>query len=122
MSWWEFQRVAVVVGGLAVIGVAVALGGSALIGGLSRSSVTLWLVLLALPMLLAGGGHAGSVPFGSHRTGSAYGEYMANDHLARRLDDNRQLELDQRLQMSWTTAIALAGAVLLVVAAFVTLV
>jgi hypothetical protein len=47
---------------------------------------------------------------------------MANDHLARRVAANTQEEVDRQLQMSWTTAIALAGVVLLVVAGLVTMV
>jgi hypothetical protein len=122
MTWWELKRVALGVGAIAVLGLGIALAGSGLFGGWTRGAITLWLVLIALPMLLAAGGHAGTVPFGGNRTGHAWGEAMANDHLARRVAANTQEEVDRQLQMSWTTAIALAGVVLLVVAGLVTMV
>lgn len=121
MRWWEIQRVVLVVGAVAVVGLGVALAGSALFGGVTRSSLTLWLVLLALPMMLSGGANAGTVTFRSQWLGNAYGEYMGNDQLARQMDENRQHEIDQGVRLSWTTAIALAGVALLVAAGVVTL-
>lgn len=115
------QQVVLFVGALALIGGSIAVAGSALFGGWSGASLTLWLFIVGLPMLLASGGSAGAVPFGSNRLGgSAWNESMANEDLARRLNDNRPEQIRREVRLSWTTAIALAGVVLLLAAGVVT--
>ncbi|MGE3074481.1 MAG: hypothetical protein AB7N24_00010 [Dehalococcoidia bacterium] len=113
MTMSEMRRVGLVVGLIAAIAITIALIGSAVFGGWSRSSLTLWLLLLAIPMVLASGGTSGSIPMGSNRVGNPLGETVMNEMLAERVNDNRAVEMRQGVAMSWTTAIALAGVVLL---------
>ncbi|MGE0601434.1 MAG: hypothetical protein AB7J35_18465 [Dehalococcoidia bacterium] len=115
MTMVEMRRVGLVVGIIVAIAIAIALIGSAVFGGWSRSSLTLWLLLLAIPMILASGGTSGSIPMGSNRVGNPFGETVMNEMLAKRVNDNRAVEMRQGPEMSWTTAIALAGVVLLVI-------
>ena len=120
MTRYELRKVVFVVGSIVGLAVAIALIGSAIFGGWSRSSLTLWLLLLAIPMLLASGGTSGSIPMGSNRLGSPLSESMTNEMLAERMNDNRHIEMQRGLEMSWTTAIALAGVVLIVICGVLT--
>ncbi len=120
MTMSEFRKVGLVVGSIVGIAVAIALVGSAIFGGWSRSSLTLWLLLLAIPMILASGGTSGSIPMGSNRLGHPLAEANANEMLADRMNDNRDVEMRRSLEMSWTTAIALAGVVLILICGILT--
>ena len=121
MSLQEFRIVAMVVGAIAAAGTALAVAGSALFGGITPSSLTLWLVLIGVPMTFVAGSTSGTIPFGTNRLGgSAWNESMANETLAPRLDDNRAENLRRHVQLSWTTAIALAGVVLVIAGGVVT--
>jgi hypothetical protein len=78
-------------------------------------------VLIGVPMTFVAGSTSGTIPFGTNRLGgSAWNESMANETLAPRLDDNRAENLRRHVQLSWTTAIALAGVVLVIAGGVVT--
>ena len=119
MSWWELRRIAAFVGTVAFAAVGVAVAGSALFGGISRSSLALWLLLIALPLLLTASGSTGPIPFGRSDLSNAWGETVENDMLARRIDANREVELKQQVQMSWSAGVGLAGVVVLLLCAAV---
>ena len=121
MTFQELRIVAMVVGAIAAAGAALALAGSALFGGITPSSLTLWLVLIGIPMTFVAGGTSGTIPFGkNYLYGSKWNESMANETLAPRLDDNRAENIRRHVQLSWTTAIALAGVLLVVAGGVVT--
>jgi hypothetical protein len=44
---------------------------------------------------------------------------VENDMLARRIDANREVELKQQVQMSWSAGVGLAGVVVLLLCAAV---